>query len=118
MANLFYRNTLAKISFEVLDENNNHVGLSSSRVVNWYIFTPDKQIISNDVGITSSVFANGTGVYTSAPVVQEELPGIYYINYILEKNGEYKYKFQVLDDSTLTNVAITGDIVVISDGIF
>lgn len=117
-ANLFYRNTNAKISFEVLDSNNNYVGLSSSKVVNWYIKTPDNYIVSNDVLITASSFNGGVGVYTSVPVVQEEMPGVYYINYVLTKVGDYKYKFQVVDDPTLTNVAISGDIKVITDGIF
>lgn len=118
MANLFYRNTNAKISFEVLDANNNYVGLSSSRIVYWYIKTPDNFIISNDIGITSSNFVNGVGIYTNTPQVQEEMPGVYYINYVLTKVGEYKYKFQVQDDPTLTNVGISGDIKVQTDGIF
>lgn len=118
MANLFYRNTNAKISFEVLDANNNLVGLSTSREVYWYILTPDNQIVSNDTDITSSTFANGTPVYSATPVVQEEEPGSYYINYVLAKVGEYKYKFQVIDNPTSTNVAISGNIKVITDGIF
>lgn len=118
MANLFYRNTNSKISFEVLDSNNNLVGLSSSRIVYWYIKTPDNSIVSNDANIASFTFANGTGIYTSIPSVQEEMPGVYYINYVLAKVGDYKYKFQVVDDSTQTNVAISGDIKVVTDGIF
>ena len=118
MANLFYRNTNSKISFEVLDSNNNYVGLSSSKVVYWYIKTPDNYIISNDVKIGMSTFNNGVGIYTTIPTVQEEMPGIYFINYVLTKVGEYKYKFQVVDNPTLTNVAISGDIKVITDGIF
>lgn len=118
MANLFYRNTNAKISFEVLDANNNYVGLSSSKIVYWYILTPDNQIISNDSTITSSNFANGTPTYSATPTVQEEEPGVYYINYVLTKIGEYKYKFQVIDNTTSTNVAISGNIKVITDGIF
>jgi len=46
------------------------------------------------------------------------MPGLYYINYVLTKIGEYKYKFQVTDSPTLKNVAISGDIKVIGDGIF
>jgi hypothetical protein len=118
VANLFYRNTNSKISFEVLDSNNNYIGLSSSAVIYWYIKTPDNFIISNDTNIAAYSFANGNGIYTSIPVVQEEMPGFYYINYVLTKIGEYKYKFQVTDSPTLTNVAISGDIKVIGDGIF
>ena len=118
MANLFYRNTNSKISFEVLDSNNNYIGLSSSAVIYWYIKTPDNFIISNDINISTHSFANGTGIYTSVPIVQQEMIGVYYINYVLTKVGEYKYKFQINDLPTLTNVAISGDIKVIGDGIF
>jgi len=118
VANCFYRNTLSKISFEVLDANNNLVGLSSSKVVYWYILTPNNQIVSNDPDITTSNFNAGQGIYTSIPIVQEEMPGVYYINYVLTYVGDYKYKFQVVDNPTLTNVAISGDIKVITDGIF
>ncbi len=118
MANLFYRNTLSKISFEVLDANNNLVGLSSSRDIKWYIYTPDNYIISNDINVASNNYANGIGSYSPTPLVLEQEPGVYYINYLLTKVGEYKYKFQVVDDPTLTNVAISGDIKVITDGIF
>ena len=118
MANLFYRNTNSKISFEVLDSNNKYVGLSSSMIVYWYIKTPDNLIISNDSNITQSTFNGGVGIYTSLPTVATQAPGIYYINYVLTKVGEYKYKFQVQDAPTLTNVSISGDIKVIGDGIF
>lgn len=118
MANLFYRNTNSKISFEVLDNNNNYVGLSSSAVIYWYIKSPDNFIYSNDANISAFTFNNGVGIYTAIPAVQLEMPGVYYINYVLTKVGEYKYKFQVLDNPTLTNVAISGDIKVIGDGIF
>ena len=118
MANLFFRNTLSKISFEILDANNNLVVLSSSKVVYWYIYTPDNYIISNDINVQTNTYANGIGSYSPTPVVLEQEPGVYYINYLLTKVGDYKYKFQVLDDPTLTNVAISGDIKVITDGIF
>jgi hypothetical protein len=118
VANLFYRNTNSKISFEVLDSNNNLVGLSSSRIIYWYILTPNNQIISNDSNITQSNFNNGTGIYSATPAVQEEEPGVYYINYVLTQVGEYKYKFQIQDDPTSTKVAVSGDIKVITDGIF
>ena len=118
MGNLFYRNTNSKISFEVLDNNNNLVGLSSSKVIYWYILTPDDQIISNDPSITQSSFNSGTGIYSATPAVEEEEPGVYYINYVLTQVGEYKYKFQIVDNPTLTNVAVSGDIKVITDGIF
>ena len=118
MANLFFRNTLSKISFEILDSNNNLVGLSSSRVVYWYIYTPDNYIISNDINVQTNTYANGIGSYSPTPLVLEQEPGVYYINYLLTKVGDYKYKFQVLDNPTLTNVSISGDIKVITDGIF
>lgn len=118
MANLFYRNTNAQIFFEILDSSNNYVGLSSSMIAYWYIKTPDNNIISNDIGITSTTFNQGVGIYTSIPTVQQQSTGVYYINYVLTKVGEYKYKFQVIDTPTLTNVSIAGDIKVIDDGIF
>jgi hypothetical protein len=102
----------------VLDNNNNLVGLSSSRIIYWYILTPDNQIISNDPNITQSTFNSGIGTYSATPIVEEEEPGVYYINYVLTKVGEYKYKFQIQDDPTLTKVAVSGDIKVITDGIF
>ena len=102
----------------MLDSNNNYIGLSSSATIYWYIKTPDNYIISNDSNIGTYSFANGTGIYTSIPAVQEEMAGVYYINYVLTKVGEYKYKFQVTDSPTLTNVAISGDIKVLGDGIF
>lgn len=118
MANLFYRNTNSKISFEVLDEDNNLVGISTTSAVKWYIQTPDNLIISNDSNIATHTFDNGVGIYTTIPAVIQEMPGIYYIEYVLSKVGLYKYKFQVVDDPTSVNVAISGDIKVITDGIF
>jgi len=118
VANLFYRNTNAKISFEVLDSNNNLVGLSNTSTVFYYIKTPDNYIQSNDPSVGISTYANGTGVIISNPVYQDTLPGMYYINYILTKVGEYKYKFQVNDNVNGVNLAVSGDIKVITDGIF
>ena len=119
MANLFYRNTNAKISFDVLDENNNLVGLSTEAVSYYYIKTPDNYIISNDPNIALYSFANGIGSYVTIPAIQQDiLPGQYYINYVLNKVGEWKYKFQVNDTISLINLAISGDIKVIGDGIF
>lgn len=118
VANIFYRNTNAKISFDVLDGNNNYVGLSSNRQIFWYIKTPDNQIISNDPAVDTGNYNNGTGIYTTVPAVSEEMPGVYYINYVLTKIGDYKYKFQVVDSDTQTNVSISGDLKVITDGIF
>lgn len=117
MANLFYRNTNAKIYFEVLDVDNNLVGVSTSSV-KWYIKTPDNFIYSNDSNIETYNFSNGTGIYSSTPIVQQEEIGIYYIQYVLNKVGEYKYKFQVVDSPSSVNIAISGDIKVIGDGIF
>ena len=118
MANLFYRNTNAKISFEILDEDNNLVGISTLSSVKWYIQTPDNKIISNDVDVSTHTYDNGVGIYTNLPAVQQQQPGIYYINYVLTKVGLYKYKFQILDDPTLVNLALAGEIKVINDGIF
>lgn len=118
MAYLFYRNTSVKISFDVLDENNDPIGLSTQRVVYWYIKTPDSVIISNDPNIENFTYANGIGSYTATPDVSEETPGTYYINYTVTKIGEYQYKFQVVDDVTAVNMAVSGDLKVVDDGIF
>jgi hypothetical protein len=118
VANLFYRNTNAKISFEVLDLNNNLVGLSSTSTVFYYIKTPDNYIQSNDPNVGIYTYANGIGAVISNPVFQDTLPGMYYINYVLSKVGEYKYKFQVNDIPNSINLAVSGDIKVITDGIF
>lgn len=118
MANLFYRNTCAKISFEVYDSNNNLVSLSTTNSVYWFIKTPDNLIYSNDPNIGIGTFSNGVGIYTSLPIVQTQTPGIYYISYVLNKVGIYNYKFQVVDNPTLVNVAGAGDIKVIDDGTF
>ena len=118
MANLFYRNTSAQISFEVVDQNNNLVGLTSVATIYWFIKTPDNYIYSNDPNIGISTFVNGIGIYTTQiPVVQQSL-GVYYINYTLTKIGDYKYKFQVNDPVAAVNVSSGGDIKVIDDGIF
>ena len=117
MANLFYRNTNAKISFEVLDVNNNLVGLTNTSTVSYYILSPDNYIYSNNLAVLSNSYANGIGSYITNPVYQEE-PGVYYINYILTKIGEYKYKFQIDDETAGINLAIPGNIKVITDGIF
>jgi len=118
VANLFYRNNNVKITCEVFDQSNNPVGLSTTSGIYWYIKTPDNLILSNDPNISNTGFANGTGIYTSIPQVQTQATGIYYINYVLTKVGEYKYKFQVVDNPTQVNVAGAGDIKVIDDGIF
>lgn len=118
MANLFYRNTNAKISFEVLDVNNNLVGLSSTSTVYYYIKTPDNFIQSNDPNVGINTYQNGTGAIIYNPVYQDSLPGMYYINYTLTKIGEYKYKFQVNDTVNGVNLAVSGDIKVVTDGIF
>ena len=118
MANLFYRNTSAKISFEVYNSVNNLVGLSTTNSVYWFIKTPDNLIYSNDPNIGIGTFNNGVGIYTSLPVVQTQSTGIYYINYILDKVGIYNYKFQVVDPPNSINIAAVGDIKVIDDGTF
>lgn len=118
MANLFYRNTNAKISFEVLDVNNALVGLSSTSTVYYYIKTPDNFIQSNDPNVGINTYANGIGVVISNPVYQDTYPGMYYVNYVLTKVGEYKYKFQVNDTINGVNLAVSGDIKVVTDGIF
>lgn len=117
VANLFYRNTNAKIYVEVLDNENNYVGVSTSSI-KWYIKTPDNYIYSNDSNIGSHDFVNGVGIYTATPSVQQEATGIYYIQYVVTKVGEYKYKFQITDNSASVKIAISGDIKVIGDGIF
>lgn len=117
MANLFYRNTNAKIYVEVLDNDNEYVGVSTSSI-KWYIKTPDNYIYSNDANIDDYTFQNGTGVYSATPVVEQEAVGIYYIQYVVTKVGDYKYKFQVTDDDAQVKIAISGDIKVIGDGIF
>jgi hypothetical protein len=117
VANLFYRNTNAKISFEVLDVNNALVGLSSTSTVFYYIKSPDNYIYSNDPNIITNTYANGIGSYITNPVYVERA-GIYYINYVLNKIGEYKYKFQVNDNVVGVNLAVSGDIKVVTDGIF
>lgn len=119
-ANLFYRNTNAKISFEALDEFNNPIGLSTQAVIYYYIKTPDNYIISNDPQVALNTYSNGIGVYTSIPAVQQDLiiSGSYYITYVLTKVGVYKYKWQVVDNVALVNVSSGGDIIVQSDGIF
>lgn len=116
-ANIFYRNTNAKISFEVLDANNNLVGLSNTSTVYYYIKSPDNFIYSNDPNVMTHQYNNGIGSFITNPVY-EEAAGIYYINYVLAKLGDYKYKFQINDTINLINLAITGDIKVQTDGIF
>jgi len=118
VANLFYRNTNAKISFEVLDVNNNLVGLSSTNTVYYYIKSPDNYIYSNDPNVSTFTYANGIGSLITNPVYQDTLPGMYYVNYTLTKIGDYKYKFQVNDVVNGINLAVGGDIKVITDGIF
>lgn len=117
MANLFYRNTNAKIAFEVLDTNNNYVGLSNTSTIYYYIKTPDNFILSNDTNVINTNYPNGIGSIISNPVMNDTI-GVYYINYTLSKIGEYKYKFQVNDTVNGINLAVSGDIKVISDGIF
>jgi len=118
MGNLYYRNTNAQISFEVFDSTNTLVGLSTYATIYWYIKTPDNLILSNDPNISTHTFNGGTGIYTTSPIVQNSSTGIYYIDYVVTKVGEYKYKFQVIDDVILVNASISGDIKVIDDGIF
>ena len=118
MANLFYRNTCAKISFEVYNSNNNLVSLSTTNSVYWFIKTPDNLIYSNDPNIGIGTFSNGVGIYTSLPIVQTQTPGIYYISYVLNKVGIYNYKFQVNDQTNGINLSVSSDIKVIDDGIF
>jgi len=119
VANLFYRNTNSKISFEVLDFNNNPVGLSntSASVVSYYIKTPDNLILSNDPNIGFNTYAGGIGSVIANPVLQESV-GVYYINYVLSKVGDYRYKFQVDDQTNGINLSASGDIKVVDDGIF
>ena len=115
MANLFYRNTNSKISFEVLDFNNNPVGLSTTSSIRYYIKTPDNLILSNDPNVGFNTYAGGIGSVINNPVLQESA-GVYYVNYILSKVGDYKYKFQVNDQTNGIN--LSGDIKVVDDGIF
>lgn len=117
MANLFYRNTNSKISFEVFDFNNSPIGLSGTSVVSYYIKTPDNLILSNDPDIGFNTYANGIGSMINNPVVQESV-GVYYINYVLSKVGDYRYKFQVDDQTNGINLSVSGDIKVVDDGIF
>ncbi len=117
MANLFYRNTNAKISFEILDTSNNFVGLSATSTVYYYILSPDNFIYSNDSNVGIYTYANGTGVLISNPILEEK-PGVYYVNYVLSKIGDYKYKFQISDSVNSVNLSIAGSIKVVTDGIF
>lgn len=118
MANLFYRNTNAQISFEVLDQNNNVISLSGSAVVFYYIKTPNNIIISNDPNVATYSYNNGIGSYVTSPIVQQSSSGYYYIQYVLALVGEYKYKFQITDPTINTILSGGGDIKVVGDGIF
>ena len=118
MANLYYRNSVANISFELVDSNNNYIELSGQAIIYWYIKTPDNFILSNDPNIASGSFANGTAVYSSSPAVQQQSTGVYSIDYVFTKIGEYKYKFQVIDDMNSMNLSSSGSVKVIDDGIF
>lgn len=117
MSNLFYRNTNAKISFEVLDYNNNPIGLSATSVVKYYILSPDNIIYSNDPDVLQNTYNNGIGSLIANPVIEDQ-PGNYYINYVLTKVGDYRYKFQINDVDSEIDQAVSGTIKVITDGIF